>query len=64
MVHDDDVPGIADNLGLPGLFDIHVHFMPPQILRKVWASFDAAGPKVGRPWPITYRGTDDDRLAQ
>ncbi|MGZ5369317.1 MAG: amidohydrolase family protein [Aeromicrobium sp.] len=64
MVHDDDVPGIADNLGLPGLFDIHVHFMPPQILRKVWAYFDAAGPKVGRPWPITYRGTDDERLTQ
>ena len=63
-MRDADVPGIADNLGLPGLFDVHVHFMPPQILRKVWAYFDAAGPKIGRPWPITYRGTDDERLAQ
>ena len=62
-VSDADVAGIAANLGLPGLFDVHVHFMPPQILRKVWAYFDAQGPLIGRPWPITYRGTDDERLA-
>ena len=62
-VSDADVAGIAAELGLPGLFDVHVHFMPPQILRKVWAYFDAQGPLIGRPWPITYRGTDDERLA-
>ena len=60
---DADVAGIAAELGLPGLFDVHVHFMPPQILRKVWAYFDAQGPLIGRPWPIIYRGTDDERLA-
>lgn len=62
-MHDSDVPGIAADLGLPGLFDVHVHFMPAQILRKVWAYFDAQGPLIGRPWPITYRGTDDERVA-
>jgi predicted TIM-barrel fold metal-dependent hydrolase len=43
--------------------DCHVHFMPMPVLRKVWAYFDSAGPLVGRPWPITYRGDDDERLA-
>lgn len=33
-------------------------------MAKVWAYFDAAGPLVGRPWPIAYRGDDDDRLAR
>lgn len=63
-MRDDELPGIAAGLGLPGLFDVHVHFMAPQILRKVWAYFDAAGPLLGRPWPITYRGSDDERVAQ
>lgn len=63
-VLDSDVPGIAADLGLPGLFDVHVHFMPPQVFRKVRAYFDAQGPLIGRPWPITYRGTDDERVAQ
>ncbi len=44
------------------VFDVHVHFMPPAILRAVWAYFDAAGPKLGRPWPVTYRGTDEERV--
>jgi len=37
--------------------------MPDRVLRKVWAYFDNAGPLVGRPWPIAYRGTDSERLA-
>ena len=41
--------------GLPGLFDVHVHFLPPNIQRAVYAVFDAAGPKIGREWPIRYR---------
>lgn len=49
--------------GLPGLFDVHVHFMPPPIQRAVWRVFDAAGPKIGRPWPIRYRLPDEDRIA-
>lgn len=62
-LEDADLPGIAASLGLPGLFDVHVHFMPPQILRKVWAYFDSAGPLLGRRWPIAYRLSDDDRVA-
>jgi hypothetical protein len=50
-------------LGLPGLVDVHTHFMPERVLDKVWAYFDAAGPLVGRPWPITYRTREDERLA-
>lgn len=49
-------------LGLPGLIDVHTHFMPKNVLDKVWAYFDAAGPLVGRPWPITYRDAEDERV--
>ncbi len=61
-LRDEDVLRVIDELGLPGLFDVHVHFMAPEILRKVWAYFDSAGPLVGRPWPITYRTSDDERV--
>ncbi|MEU8589245.1 amidohydrolase family protein [Streptomyces sp. NPDC048664] len=50
-------------LGLPGVIDVHTHFMPDRVMAKVWAYFDAAGPLVGRPWPIAYRGEEDQRLA-
>lgn len=50
-------------LGLPGLIDVHTHFMPERVLDKVWAYFDAAGPLVGRRWPIAYRHQEDERLA-
>ena len=30
----------------------------------MWAYFDAVGPLIGRPWPITYRLSDDDRVAR
>ena len=63
MWSDADVVPYVERLGLPGIVDVHTHFMAPEILAKVWAYFDAAGPKIGRPWPITYRGTDDERLA-
>ena len=33
-------------------------------MAKVWAQFDSAGPLIGRPWPITYRGSDEERVAQ
>ena len=57
--------GVTDfwqGLGLPGLFDVHVHFLPEPIQRKVWAQFDQAGPKIGRDWPIRYRGSYDERV--
>ncbi|MDN5758531.1 MAG: amidohydrolase [Tomitella sp.] len=51
-------------LGLPGLIDVHTHFMPQRVLDKVWQYFDSAGPLVGRPWPITYREDEEDRIAR
>lgn len=50
-------------LDLPGIVDVHTHFMPDRVLRKVWAYFDSAGPLTGRPWPITYRDDESVRLA-
>ena len=52
------------DLGLPGLFDVHVHFLPPNVQAKVWAQFDDAGPKIGREWPIRYRGSHEERVEQ
>ncbi|MEV0075168.1 amidohydrolase family protein [Nocardia neocaledoniensis] len=49
-------------LDLPALVDVHTHFMPDQVMRKVWAYFDQAGPLTGRPWPITYRDDEQVRL--
>ena len=66
MTLDDDdarVPEFWRGLGLPGLIDMHVHFMPPRLLRRVWAYFDAAGPLIGRTWPIRYRWSEADLLA-
>jgi predicted TIM-barrel fold metal-dependent hydrolase len=51
-------------LGLPGVFDVHVHFLPPNVQAKVWAQFDQAGPKIGRDWPIRYRRSHEERVEQ
>ena len=61
---DEDVPAWWQALGLPGLFDVHTHFLPEPVQRKVFAEFDRAGPKIGRPWPIRYRGSHEERVAQ
>jgi predicted TIM-barrel fold metal-dependent hydrolase len=60
-----DVPDVRrfwESLGLPGVFDVHVHFLPPSIQRAVYAVFDAAGPKIGREWPIRYRQSVEERV--
>jgi uncharacterized protein len=61
--NDGEVPAFWQTLGLPGLIDVHVHFMPPRLLARVWEYFDAAGPLIGRDWPIRYRWSDEERLA-
>ena len=61
---DADVPAWWQALGIPGLFDVHVHFLPPRVMAKVRAQFDAAGPLIGRPWPIRYRGTDEELVGE
>ncbi|HEY0718454.1 MAG TPA: amidohydrolase family protein [Streptosporangiaceae bacterium] len=60
---DASVPAFWRELGLPGLADIHVHFLPPRMLRRVWQYFDEAGPLVGMSWPIRYKWTDEERAA-
>jgi uncharacterized protein len=67
-MRDVDLPAFCDALGIPGLADVHVHFLPPRLLRRIWAYFDEGGPLLGgdrRPWPIHYRLPDDaDRVAR
>lgn len=63
-MEDVDVPAFWQSLGLPGLFDVHTHFLPPRVQAKVWEQFDAGGPLIGRPWHIRYRGTDQERVEQ
>lgn len=50
-------------LGLPGIFDVHVHFMPQRLMSAVWEYFDEAGPLIGARWPIRYRDSEEERLA-
>lgn len=57
------VPARWRRLGLPGLVDVHVHFLPPPVLAAVWAYFDRAEEHYGVPWPITYRLGEAERVA-
>lgn len=60
----DEVRRLWGRLGLPGLVDVHTHFMPEQVLRKVWNYFDTTGPLLGGlEWPITYRKEEAERAA-
>ena len=62
MPEADDVRGIWESLGLPGLIDVHTHFMPKPVMDKVWQYFDAQGPMIGREWPIRYRADEAQRV--
>ncbi|MET9376294.1 amidohydrolase family protein [Streptomyces sp. NPDC002992] len=62
MTRDDPREFVA-RLGIPGLVDVHTHFMPQNVLDKVWAYFDSVGPLTGMEWPITYREEEDRRVA-
>jgi hypothetical protein len=55
---DDEIPGFLASLGIPGIVDAHVHFLPDSIQNAVWRWFDRVIP----PWPITYRSSADERL--
>lgn len=54
-MNDAGVPVFWQRLGLPGLIDIHTHFMPDRVMDAVWRYFDNAGTNYGYEWPITYR---------
>lgn len=56
------MPAFWAGLGLPGLADVHTHFLPPRMERRVWAHFDEAGPLIGRDWPIHYRASAEARI--
>jgi uncharacterized protein len=60
---DADVPRFLADLGLPGAVDVHVHFLPDNVMDKVWAYFDRAGEHYGTEWPIAYRTPADERVA-
>lgn len=62
MSESDSVTRIWTSLGLPGIIDVHTHFMPKPVMDKVWQYFDSAGPLVGREWPITYRTDEAQRV--
>nr|WP_219412739.1 amidohydrolase family protein [Pseudonocardia nigra] len=62
-IDDADVPRFLADLGLPGIVDVHVHFLPEPVLRKVWAYFDAAESNYGMAWPVQYRTSEAERVA-
>lgn len=62
MQDTDDARHIWESLGLPGIIDVHTHFMPKPVMDKVWQYFDAQGPLIGREWPITYRADEAQRV--
>lgn len=59
---DDEIPGYLDALGIPALADIHVHFLPESMMRKVWTFFDRSEEHYGMPWPIQYRFDEATRI--
>ncbi|MEV0354564.1 amidohydrolase family protein [Nocardia sp. NPDC050697] len=63
MTEAERLAALRARLGIPGIVDVHTHFMPHNVMRKVWAYFDQVGPLTGREWPITYRAGEEERLA-
>jgi predicted TIM-barrel fold metal-dependent hydrolase len=56
---DVDVPRYWRELGLPGLVDVHVHFLPERVQAKVWKFFEDAEAHYGAHWPVAYALPDD-----
>src|SRR4051812_30208383 len=63
-VDDEDVPRYWRELGLPGLVDTHVHFLPARMQAKVWQFFADAQANYGADWPIAYAIPDADERLQ
>ena len=61
-MRDADVPAWWRRLGLDGLVDVHVHFLPDRVMNAVWAYFDQASEHYGADWPINYRTSVEERL--
>lgn len=56
------VTGFWRDLGLPGLVDVHTHFMPDNVLAKVWDVLESGRVSAGQPWPIAYRQPEQNRI--
>jgi len=54
---DDEVPGFLTALGIPGIVDAHVHFLPDNLQDAVWRWFDRLTPA----WPVAYRCSTAER---
>jgi predicted TIM-barrel fold metal-dependent hydrolase len=63
VLTDADVPAWWSRLGLAGLIDVHVHFMPDPLMDAVWRYFDEAPRHYGVEWPVHYRTPVESRLA-
>lgn len=59
---DGAIQAYLKRLEIPGLADIHVHFLPESMLAKVWDYFDSADRHYGMRWPIHYRFSEERRL--
>ena len=57
-----EVRDYVSSLGLPGLIDLHVHFMPDNVMQKVWRNLEASGPLIGSPWPVHYKKSEGERI--
>jgi uncharacterized protein len=60
---DADVAGWTRGLGLPGLVDLHLHFLPERVMAKVWDYFENAGENYGTAWPVHYKLPESERLS-
>ncbi len=56
---DEEIADFLAELGLPGIVDAHVHFLPDALQEAVWRWFDRLSP----PWPVAYRASSAERLA-
>ncbi len=60
---DADIRTYLASIGLEGIIDIHVHFMPDNVMRKVWRYFEHAGPLVGAQWVVKYQLDEAERVS-
>ena len=61
---DADVPRYWRELGLPGLVDVHVHFLPERVQAKVWNKLAHAQARCGAAWPVQYPPPEEERLSR
>lgn len=59
---DAQIPAWIEDLGIPGIIDLHVHFMPDPVQQKVWRFFDQLARNGEPEWPVSYRQSDGQRL--